>query len=188
VRCFVKKGLLILAAVLAGASTLSAAQPNWLLNLDGEYGINTAPATLSGDSLGGGKAGIEWLPTTDEGQMWGLDLDYNFLAVGKSPNDGSDNDIDLSLRYFAYTAGITSITVQGGVGYNATPNSSSDKTPDGHYLAFIEPGVRVVVAPRVAIDGGIQYLLTTPAKNMDQSLGITLGLSIPLDADFKAGK
>lgn len=181
------KGLLLAALLVAGVGSLAAdplvPQPQWLFNADGAAGMDTAPAALSGDMLYGGQAGFEYLPAQIPGQVLGWDVDYDYLAVGKSPRTGTDNDLDLSLRYIPMTWGMTSVWLQGGIGYNFSTNDVS-----GHYLAFLEPGVRVVVAPRVAIDAGVQYLVTTPATNMVQSLGVTLGVSIPLDAPFSQPK
>jgi hypothetical protein len=177
-----KKGLLVLALLVATAGSLAADQaaPELLAHADGAFGVDTGLAAVSGADLGGGQAGLEWMPAGIPGQVLGLDMDYSYLDEHKNAVlNGADNDVDLSLRWLPWTSGITSLSLQGGIGYNTTPTDIN-----GHYLAFIEPGVRVIVAPRVAIDGGVQFMVTTPSDNMVQSVAVTLGVSIPLDAPF----
>ena len=178
-----KRHLLVpaLALFLAGTCGLVSAEerPQLLLIAGGMYGVETAPPNLSGGRIQGGQGGLEWMPAGIVGQRWGLDLDYEYLAMDRSPATGADDNIDVSLRWLPATFGITSVTVQAGIGYNMTPNAVS-----GHYLAFVGPGVRVVLAPRAALDAGLKYRFTTPASDPVQDVEVTLGVSIPLDGPF----
>lgn len=181
-----KKSLLVLGFVLAGAGSLAAdqAQPQLLVNADGAIGVGTAPAMLSSGLAGGGQAGLEYLPNC-LGQDLGLDVDYNYLSVANKGLYAANSDIDVSLRLIPWTSGNTSLWLQGGVGFNTlTSGFHGGMNQSGNYMGFVEPGVRVVVAPRLAIDGGIQYLLTTPKTNMVQTMLVTLGVSVPLDGMF----
>src|SRR5665213_448577 len=174
-----KKSLLVVAMLVAGAGSLAAdaVQPQLNLNLDGSIGIKSEPTDQAGHGIGGVSGGFEYIP--DELQQYlGFDVDYNYLAVGK-PAQARDSDIDISLRGFSPNCGPVTGWLQGGIGYNTTPNYVN-----GHWLAFVEPGVRWMVLPRLALDGGIQYLVQTPKSAFVQSFSLVLGFSIPLDADF----
>jgi hypothetical protein len=182
----VRKILIVSALILGSAAALAAdeGRPHWLVNADLLGGSDLAPSTDSGDSLFGGRAGIEYLlPTSSKSQILGVDLDYNCLSVGKSPDTGTDNDLSLSLHFLPVTYGMTSVGVQVGAGYNTTPN-----TFNGHYMGFIEPGVRIAVLPRLAVDAALQYLASTPSSKMVGSLGLIAGVSVPLDGTFKSAE
>lgn len=176
--------LIALACALAGPVHADEGQPHWLLNVDALGGVNTAPSSVSGDGLFGARAGVEFmLPTELKSQLLGLDLDYNLLAVGKSPNTYDNNDIDLSLHWLPLTLGRCSLSLKAGIGYNASPNDMY-----GHFLGFIEPGVRVAVMPRLALDASLQVLESTPEKSLVGSIGVAVGVSVPLDGTFAAAE
>jgi hypothetical protein len=177
-RCFVTRILLLVGAMfLVGASSLFADpdQPNLLLHLDGILGEELKSNVFSSDGISGGQAGVELLPS----QNWGLDLDYKYLSVGKSPVTGSDNDIAGSIRVLWPSFGETTLTLLGGVAYNTTSNFI-----DSRLSAFVGPGMRVVVASHLAIDAGVQYRFTSPRGTFVQSLEATIGFSVPLDGSF----
>jgi hypothetical protein len=138
-------------------------------------GGDLAPSSFSGDAVYGGRLALEWLPD----QYYAFDLGYNYLGVGKTPNSGSDNDITFGLRLLPFTWDITTLFLMGGIGYNATPNDT-----DGHYVGYVGPGLRVVVAPRICIDGGVQYDVNSPHPDFRQSLLVSVGIAVPLDAVF----
>jgi hypothetical protein len=171
------------ALLLAAASTVSAdpAPPQWLLNLDGAFGTQELPGALAGDPLVGGAASVEWLPQECScgNQYWGLDLGYDHLSVGKSPHNDADNDVDFSMSVFPATFGITTLTLQGGLAYNATANAI-----DAHYSAFAGPGLRMEIAQGLAVDASLLYQVRTPSTDLSQSLQVRLGFSVPLGGAF----
>lgn len=166
-------------ALLLGSAPIHAdqasSQPQLLLNADAMVGGDLAPSTISGSAVYGGRLALEWLPNP----YYGFDLGYNYLGVGKTPNNGSDDDITLGMRFLPVTWDITTLSLWGGIGYNATPNDT-----DGHYVAYVGPGLRVVVAPRLSIDGGVQYDVNSPHPDFRQSLMVTVGIAVPLDNMF----
>jgi hypothetical protein len=182
------KQLLIVAILVAGGvsglaadpapSTVPAspAPPQLYLNLSALGGIETEPAVRNGHGIGGGEAGLEFV--SEYVPDLGLDFDYDYLAVGKR-TDERDNDFDLSLKLFAPITGPVSFWLQGGVGANATANAIN-----GHWLCFAEPGVQVVVLPRLAFNGGVRYLVTSPSADYVQAWMATIGLTVPLDGDY----
>jgi hypothetical protein len=180
-----KKQLLVVAMLVAGgigslaadpATPVSPAPPQVFLNLGVLGGIETEPAVRNGHGIGGGEAGLEfvseYLPSV------GLDFDYDYLAVGKR-TDERDNDFDLSLRLIAPCAGPVSLSLQGGVGANATANAIN-----GHWLCFAEPAVQVVILPRLALNAGVRYLVTSPSADYVQAWMAVASLTIPLDGDY----
>jgi hypothetical protein len=174
----VKKRLLVMAMLVAGVGRLAAdsVPPQLLLDLDGSVGVKTEPSYEAGHGIGGGSGGFEYMPA--QVPNIGFDVDYHYLAVGKY-SWARDNDIDISMRGFGPSMGIFTGWLQAGIGYNTTENFVNT-----HYAAFIEPGVRVVLFPRLAFDGGIQYFVSTPDRAFMQAFSLTLGLSIPLDGSY----
>jgi len=195
-RCLVKRLLLLLPFfVLAGSLTADTMDPQWLLHAGGALAIDTAPDWYSGDTAVGGSAGFEWIPATFGKDLFGLssplvgfDLDYNYLSVGQNSLNQSearntplatDNNVLASVRLLSPKAGLVTAYFQGGVGYNTSPNAIN-----AHYLAFVEPGARLVLASRLALDAGLRYEAATPNYHLTQSIGVTLGISVPLDGSF----
>jgi hypothetical protein len=196
----IKKQLSILCMLLAGAvgclaadsvdsddsvdtatpATLAAgatpAPPQLFLNLAGIGGVLTEPAVFNGQGLGGAEAGLEYI--SQYVPDLGVDVDYDYLAVGKATNE-RDNDLDLSLRLIAPGWGPIWMSMQAGVGANLTANPIN-----GHWLCFAEPGLRWVLFPRLAIDAGVRYIVTSPSKAYVQAWTGTIGISIPLDGDY----
>lgn len=167
-----KKQLMLVALALGTAVSLAAdpTDAQFLLHVDGLAGVRTSPAGESGHLLGGPEGGFEYMASP----MLGMDIDYNYLIVGK-PVQNRDNDFDLSLRAFGPNWYGTSLWLQGGIGLNSSPNVET-----GRYLAFVEPGFRVNLAPWLAFDAGAQFLVTTPRTNFVQAVAVTAGFSIPL--------
>ncbi|HTB23494.1 MAG TPA: hypothetical protein VK914_12410 [bacterium] len=154
--------------------------PQLHLNLDALAGVRTTPSGEAGHGIGGGSAGFEYIPAYF--QYVGVDLDYGYLAVGK-PTTRRDNDIDLSLRLMSPTMGSMTGWLQAGAGYNTSPNEVNS-----HYLAFIEPGFRWVILPRLALDSGVEFIQASPKADYVRSVSVVMGLSIPLDGDYLSGK
>jgi hypothetical protein len=173
----IKNFLVIAALVLLGSGALFADpdQPHWLLNADGAMGEELEPAQFANEPFAGGGVAAEWMPD----QYFGIDLGYDYLSVGKIPNVGADNDAVLSLRILPVSIGIATLTLEGGGGYNPTPNIINTR-----YMAFAGPGLRVAVAPYLAIDAGVNYQVTAPITGVRQGLEVTLGIAVPLDAPF----
>lgn len=152
------------------------APPQLFLDLNGIGGVETEPAIRNGHGMGGAEAGLEYISRYVPDV--GADLDYDYLAVGKATNQ-RDNDLDLSLRLIAPGWGPISLWMQGGVGANLTANAIN-----GHWLCFAEPGLQVVILPRLAFDAGVRYIVTSPSSDYAQAWTGTVGFSIPLDGDF----
>lgn len=164
------------ASPLAATAAGIPAPPQLFLNLDGIGGVLTEPAVFNGQGLGGAEAGLEYIPQYVPDL--GVNVDYDYLAVGKATNE-RDNDLDLSLRLIAPGWGPIWMWMQAGVGANLTANPIN-----GHWLCFAEPGLRWVLLPRLAIDAGVRYIVTSPSKSYVQAWTGTIGLSIPLDGDY----
>jgi hypothetical protein len=170
-------------AIAGGRLAADPVAPQYLFNLGVLIGGRTAPPNQEGHGEGGGTAGFEYIPALPASfpaafPRLGFDLDYDNIAVGRLITD-RDNDLDLSLRAFSPNAGPYSGWLQAGIGFNTSINSYN-----GHYLGFIEPGMRWLLFPCAAMDAGIQYRLATPSGPFAQALLGTLSLSIPLDARF----
>src|ERR1700677_1525205 len=143
------------ASPLAATAAGIPAPPQLFLNLDGIGGVLTEPAVFNGQGLGGAEAGLEYIPQYVPDL--GVNVDYDYLAVGKATNE-RDNDLDLSLRLIAPGWGPIWMWMQAGVGANLTANPIN-----GHWLCFAEPGLRWVLLPRLAIDAGVRYIVTSPS-------------------------
>jgi hypothetical protein len=164
------------ATPVAALATTAPAPPSLFLNLDGIGGVLTEPAIRNGQGIGGAGAGLEYIsPYVPD---LGVNLDYDYLAVGKATNE-RNNDLDLSLRLIAPGWGPIWLWMQGGVGANLTANDI-----DGHWLCFGEPGLRWVILPRLALDAGVRYIVMSPSKAYVQAWTGTIGFSIPLDGDY----
>ena len=163
--------------LLFGAGTLFADQDpsQLLLNVDGILGDELHSSVYTNDALSGGKVGVEWLAAP----FLGLDLDYEYLSIGKSPYIPSDNDIIVSMRILPVSFGNTTLMLLGGAGYNTTRNNI-----DTNFIGYVGPGIRVALAPSLALDAGVEYQLTAPREGFRQALEATIGISIPLYGSF----